>query len=223
MVNTLELGGMDNILIFDFDGVLADSLAPMLSYAGQVCRELGIATSPTISDLEALEKMEFSAFALQLGIPDEQIETFVTRNFELFTEREEPLQIKPGMKTVVSKLAEDNILTIITGNSCRVVEKFLEAYGMRSEFQTVLCAEHEGTRLEKILIIKNQYSAQNAELYMIGDAVSDIRAAGEAGVKSLAVAWGHQSKGKLIREEPYLIIDEPEDLLVYFFQGTGNK
>jgi len=223
MVNALELGGMERILIFDFDGVLADSLVPMLGYAEQVCRELGIAATPRISDLEALEKMEFSAFALQLGIPDDQIETFVKRNHELFSDREEPIPMKPGMGVVVADLAEDSTLAIITGNSCMVVEKFLEAYGMRSEFQTVLCAEHEGTRLEKILNIKNQYSAQNAELYMIGDAVSDIRAAREAGVKSIAVAWGHQSKGKLIQEEPYLIIDEPEDLLAYFSEGTGNE
>lgn len=213
---------MDRILIFDFDGVLADSLAPMLRYAEQVCRELGVLTTPTKYDLEALEKMEFSEFGHQLGIPDDQIDTFVMRNFELFTEREEPLQIKPGMKTVVSRLTEDNILAIITGNSCRVVEKFLEAYGMGSKFQAILCAEHEGTRLEKILNIKNQYSGQNAEICMIGDAVSDIRAAREAGVKSIAVSWGHQSKQKLIKEEPYLIVDEPEDLLSYFTKKVGN-
>ena len=214
---------MDRILIFDFDGVLADSLAPMLSYAGQVCRELGIAATPRISDLESLEKMEFSAFALQLGIPGDQIESFVKRNHELFSDREEPIPMKPGMGVVVADLAENSTLAIITGNSCKVVEKFLEAYGMRSKFQTVLCAEHEGTRLEKILNIKNQYHAQKAELYMIGDAVSDIRAAREAGVKSIAVAWGHQSKSKLIQEEPYLIIDEPEDLLAYFSEGTENE
>lgn len=223
IVNALELWNMNEVIIFDFDGVLADSLAPMLGYAEQVCRELGISVTPRISDLEALEKMEFSAFALQLGVPDDQIETFVKRNHKLFSDREEPIQMKFGMEAVVSALAENNTLAIITGNSCNVVEKFLEAYGMRGNFQTVLCAEHKGTRLEKILNIKNQYSAQKAELYMIGDAVSDIRAAREAGVKSIAVAWGHQSKGKLIQEGPYLIIDEPEDLLAYFSEGTGNE
>lgn len=216
IVNALELRNMKQVIIFDFDGVLADSLATMLDYAGQVCVELGTTITPTISDLEALEKMEFSAFALQLGIPDEQIETFVMRNHELFSDREEPIPMKPGMGVVVADLAENSTLAIITGNSCRVVEKFLEAYGLRSKFQTVLCAEHEGTRLEKILNIKNQYSTQNVELYMIGDAVSDIRAAREAGVKSIAVSWGHQSRQKLAHELPDLIVDEPEDLLAYF-------
>jgi len=213
---------MERIIIFDFDGVLADSLAPMLGYAEQVCRELGIAYTPTKADLEALEHMEFSEFGRQLGVPEDQIATFVSRNFELFTQREESLRITPGVDTVVRGLSKICSLVIITGNSCGVVEKFLTAYGLRNLFQNILCAEHEGNRLEKILKIKTQSSASEGEIYMIGDAVSDIRAARKAGVKSIAVSWGHQSKHKLTGEAPDLIIDEPEDLLTYFSEVAGN-
>ena len=210
---------MDRILIFDFDGVLADSLLPMLGYAEQVCRELGISYTPTKADLEALEHMEFSEFGRQLGVPEDQIEIFVSRNFELFTQRKESLQITPGMDSVVRVLSQFCSLGIITGNSCVVVEKFLTVYGLRNLFQNVLCAEHEGNRLEKILKIKTHTSTPNGEIYMIGDAVSDIRAARKAGVKSIAVSWGHQSKHKLTLEAPDLIIDEPQDLLTNFSKG----
>ena len=213
---------MDRILIFDFDGVLAASLAPMLSYAGQVCRELGYAYTPTKNDLEALDKMEFTDFGLQLGISEDQIETFVTRNFDLFTQREEPLPITPGIEPFVNALAESNELAIITGNSCRVVEKFLDAYRLRDAFQIVLCAEHEGNRVEKILQVKALSGTPGGEVYMIGDAVSDIRAARKAGVNSVAVSWGHQSKQKLISEAPDLMVDKPEELLDFFSYDGRN-
>jgi phosphoglycolate phosphatase-like HAD superfamily hydrolase len=57
---------------------------------------------------------------------------------------------------------------------------------------------------------------------MIGDAVSDIRAARAAGIKSVAVTWGHQSRQKLSQEAPDLIIDEPEDLANYFSGYSGK-
>lgn len=207
---------MDRILIFDFDGVLADSLAPMLSYAGQVCLELGYQCTPTQKDLEILDRMEFSEYGRQLGIPEEKIETFVTRNFELFSRREEPLAITPGIESVIRELSRIAILVVITGNSCKVVGKFLDTYGLQDEFQTVLGAEDDGNRVEKILKVISLTGESFGEVYMIGDAVSDIRAARKAGIKSIAIGWGHQSKEKLITENPDILVDQPEDLLTLF-------
>ncbi len=204
---------MNNILIFDFDGVLADSLQSMLTYAGQVCQELGYPCEPTQADLEALERMEFSEFGRQLGIPEAKIGAFVTRNFELFSSREDSLRITPGMESVIQALAERAILAIVTGNSSKVVGKFLEKYGIKDKFRIVLSGEDEGNRVEKILKVISLNSGANGEVYMIGDAVSDIRSARKAGVKSVAVAWGHQSQQKLAAEHPDYLVESPEDLL----------
>lgn len=213
---------MNNVIIFDFDGVLADSLASMLNYATQVCRELGISATPSKADLEALEKMEFSEFGRQLGIPGDQIGFFVARNHQLFSESEDPVPLKPGMETVIPALAEDYSLAIITGNSCKLVERFLDANQLRSCFQTILCAEHEGNRTEKIQQVKNLAGTPSNRTYMVGDAVSDIYAARAAGIKSIAVSWGHQSRGKLSQAGPDMIIDEPEDLLRDFLGDSGD-
>jgi len=198
---------VDRILIFDFDGVLADSLAPMLRYAKQVCRDMGVMADPTKEDLEVLEKMEFSEFGHQLGIPGDQIQTFVKRNHQLFSEREEPIPMMPGMQAVITGLAEDNTLAIITGNSCKVVEKFLDAYQIRDKFQEILC---------------DLAHTKTTDIYMIGDAVSDIRAARAAGIKSVAVTWGHQSRQKLSQNSPDLIVHDPEDLANYFSGYSGK-
>jgi phosphoglycolate phosphatase-like HAD superfamily hydrolase len=215
-MNILELGDMDRILIFDFDGVLADSLGPMLFYAGQVCQELGYPCTPTKKDLEILDRMEFSEFGRQLGIPEGKIETFVTRNFELFSRREEPLAITPGIESVIRELSQIAILEVITGNSHKVVGKFLDTYRLPNEFQTILGGEDDGNRVEKILQVISLNGGSKDEVYMIGDAVSDVRAARETGIKSIATAWGHQSKEKLLTENPDFLVDRPDDLLTLF-------
>jgi phosphoglycolate phosphatase-like HAD superfamily hydrolase len=204
---------MKDILIFDFDGVLADTLQLMLTYAGQVCQELGYSCEPTQADLEALERMEFSEYGRQLGIPEEKIGTFVTRNFELFLNHKEPLAITPGLEPILTELSTKTTLAIVTGNSKKVVGKFLKTYGLKEKFRIMLCAEDQGNRVDKINKIQDLLSSQCGEVYMIGDAVSDIRSARKAGVKSVAVAWGHQSQQKLAAEHPDYLVESPEDLL----------
>lgn len=207
---------MDKVLIFDFDGVLADSLQPMLAYAQQVCYELGYPCTPTQKDLENLENMQFSEFGRQLGIPEAKIETFVAHNFELFSGRTETLPLIPGMDFTIRELSKLAVLVVITGNSRAVVKNFLTAHGLQAEFHSFQAAEDDGSRVEKILKVKSQNGGSNCDFYMIGDAVSDIRAAREAGIKSVAVGWGHQSKQKLRRENPDFLVDHPEDLLTLF-------
>jgi phosphoglycolate phosphatase-like HAD superfamily hydrolase len=214
--NTLELGVVKKVLIFDFDGVLADSLDLMLLYAKQVCDEMGYPCVPTQHDLEALEIMEFSKYGMQLGIPPEKIDEFVSRNLKLFNSNEEPLPIFPGMDKVIIQLSGSAIVAMITGNSRIVVSKFIRAHGLNDDFQKVLTTEDAGNRVEKILDLKAQYKNPNNNFFFIGDAVSDIRAARNAGIKSVAVGWGHQSLMKLTKEEPDFIADKPTELLTLF-------
>jgi phosphoglycolate phosphatase len=212
----LKLGDMNQVLIFDFDGVLANSLAPMLRYAQQVCEELGYPCIPTQNDLEALEKMEFSAFGAQLGIQQDDMVAFVSRNLELFNSSREPLPIVPGMENVVRKLSQSTPLAMITGNSRIIVNKFLRANDLKSEFQIILSVEDEGTRREKILRIIEQYERPHEDCYFIGDAISDIHSARSSGINSVAVGWGHQSMGRLLQGEPDFTVGRPADLLLLF-------
>lgn len=215
-LNTLELRAVKKILIFDFDGVLADSLQLMLQFAKQACTEVGFPCDPTRSDLEALDTMEFTAYGSQLGIPRNKIDAFVSRSLELFNTREQPLPIFPGMEKVVVQLAGSAKLALITGNSRIVVSKFLRVYRLEDEFQIVLTTEDPGNRVEKILTLKMLDDNLEGESYLIGDAVSDIRAARKTGVKSVAVGWGHQSMSKLRKEEPDFTVDKPTDLVSLF-------
>ena len=205
-------------MIFDFDGVLAESLAPMLRNAQQVCQELGYPRVPTQKDLEALEKMEFSEFGVQLGIRQDDIDAFVTRNLELFNSGRESLAIVPGMENVIKKLSQSATLAIITGNSSIVVNKFLRENALLDRFEKILSVEDEGNRVEKILSIKEQYKRSNEDFYFVGDAISDVKSAHLAGIKSVAVGWGHQSMGRLIKGEPDFTVDTPGDLLYLFAQ-----
>ncbi len=50
-------------------------------------------------------------------------------------------------------------------------------------------------------------------VFMVGDSLSDVLAAKEASVTSVAVTWGHQSLEHLLRGNPDHVISCPHDLI----------
>jgi phosphoglycolate phosphatase-like HAD superfamily hydrolase len=63
----------------------------------------------------------------------------------------------------------------------------------------------------KKLLRKNGYN--RAEVVYIGDETRDIAAAKKAGVKSMAVSWGFNSKDVLASSNPDVLLEQPKDLL----------
>lgn len=204
------------ILIFDFDGVLADTLDDMLRYAGQVCAELGHPRNPTQADLEALDRMEFVEFGRQLQLPENQVHDFAQRNFELFARQLQPPKIFDGMQETLAQLSATSRIGIVTGNATRVVRGFLQHHGLAGYVDAMLTSDDVGSRVEKIRRVARDLGAPRSEIYVIGDAVSDIRAARQASTMSVAVTWGHQSREKLEGEAPDHVVHSPGELLQLF-------
>ena len=122
---------------------------------------------------------------------------------------------------MVRKLSQSATLAIITGNSSIIVNKFLRANDLIGEFQKIISAEDEGNRVDKILRIKEQYKRPSEDYYFIGDAISDIHSARRSGIKSVAVGWGHQSMGKLLKGKPDFTVDKPAFLLFLFAENKS--
>lgn len=204
---------MKGVLIFDFDGVLADTRAFMLATAGEVCSQLGYPCTPQPADLEALDPMSFDNLGRHLGIPQELVPEFTRRNLQAFGSPPEPMPLFAGWEQVIPRLATSCRLGLVTGNSAGAVRSFLHHYQLAQYFAMILTLEDPGERADKVRRITLALDGKSDRTYLVGDAVSDIRAARQAGIRSVAVSWGHQSLDKLQRAGPDRVIHTPQDLL----------
>jgi len=204
---------LEDVVVFDFDGVLADTLDEMLHIARQVCETMGYPCQPSPEDLNALNRMEFAELGRQLGIPERLVGEFVERTFKLFCSRPVPPRIFPGMREVVIKLAERSKIGILTGNTFQVVDQFLEANQLSAAIDVILSADVPGNRLVKLQRIVSQLGSPQGKAYLVGDAVSDVQAARQGAVTSIAVTWGHQSEAKLRSVNPDYLVHTPGELL----------
>jgi phosphoglycolate phosphatase len=201
------------IILFDFDGVLADTLDDLLNFAREVCAQLGFPRNPTPADLDVLETMSFVDYGRQLKLPPQYIDAFVSQCLQMFNQRLRPPEMFEGMGQAIAEAAKSNILAIVTGNTTPTVDGFLKENHLRKYIQLIIGVEQKGSRPEKIRLALRELGQGEEAAYMVGDAVSDIRAARETSIKSIAVGWGHQSPARLMTANPDYLVDSPQELL----------
>jgi phosphoglycolate phosphatase len=201
------------LILFDFDGVLADTLADMLRFAQEACDELGVEHRVVQTDLSELEVMSFATFGRACGMPENLVDEFVRRCTEKFAQKPAPPALFNGLGQVLRKLAESHVLAVVTGNTQGNVRTFLKEYGLEECFRAVYGVDMPGSKAEKILMAKSQFAAEAETVFMVGDSLSDIQAARAAGVRSIVVSWGHQRLSKLVGAGPDAIVHYPKELI----------
>ncbi|HND49707.1 MAG TPA: HAD hydrolase-like protein, partial [Anaerolineales bacterium] len=88
---------------------------------------------------------------------------------------------------------------------------FLAQHGLSDLFHAVYGVDTPGSKAHKIALARERFGEET--VFMIGDALSDVRAAKEAGVISIAVTWGHQSLETLLRGEPDYAVNNLHNLI----------
>lgn len=208
------------LLIFDFDGVLADTLADMLRFAQEACDELRITHTVVPGDLSDLEVMSFADFGRACEVPEQSVREFVRRCTSKFEQKASPPDIFPGLPDVIRILSDGNKLVVVTGNTTDTVNAFLVHHGIQDCFVRVLGVDLPGSKTEKIMEAKREFETVDEATFLVGDSLSDIRAAREANVRSIAVSWGHQSMDMLIRGKPDALVHSPDELLEVLSGGA---
>jgi phosphoglycolate phosphatase len=203
------------LIIFDFDGVLADTLNDLLQFGQEACDELGVKHIVKKDDLSNLEDMSFASYGRACEVPEHLVDEFVQSCFKRFAEKKSPPAIFSGMSKIVRRLAVNNTIAIVTTNSSQNVNAFLIEHGLGGCVDAVYGVDLPGSKAQKISIAWDQFSAdtKRESVFMVGDSLSDIRAAKMASVMSIAVAWGHQSLSHLLCGNPDYVAHFPHDLI----------
>ena len=203
------------LVIFDYDGVLADTLDDLLQFGQEACHKLGVKHVATKDDLNNLELMSFASFGRACEVPEHLIDEFVRICLNSFAEKNSPPDIFTGLGDVVRYLSVNHRIAIVTTNSSQNVNAFLTKHGLDGLIHAVYGVDSPGSKAQKISMAQNRLlEKRNQEsVFMVGDSLSDILAAKDASVTSVAVTWGHQRLENLIRGNPDHVINSPLDLI----------
>ena len=203
------------LIIFDYDGVLADTLDDLLQFGQEACDRLGVRHSVTRDDLGKLEEMSFASYGRTCEVPEHLVDEFVRICLSSFAQKRSPPAIFTDLSDVVRHLSANHTIAIVTTNSAQNVKTFLVKHNLDGCIHAIYGVDSPGSKAQKISMARNRLSNEKRQepVFMVGDSLSDILAARKASVASIAVTWGHQSLEYLLHGNPDYVVSSPYDLV----------
>src|SRR5512138_1825679 len=101
------------LIIFDYDGVLADTLEDLLQFGQAACNQLGVKHVVTKDDLTNLEVMSFATYGQACEVPEHLIDEFVRLCLNSFAEKRSPPAIFTDVGPVLIHLSSHHKIAIV--------------------------------------------------------------------------------------------------------------
>lgn len=188
------------LLVFDWDGTLADSTAIIAQALQSACRDVG---EPVPDEVSA-------RFVIGLGLADALAHVApalpVERHGELsaryrhhYLARDPEIPLFDGARELIDELrARGFLIAVATGKSRVGLDRALAANGLHACFDATRCADEGRPKPhpDMLLHLMARFGVAPAATLMIGDTTHDLELARAAGVDALAVAYGaHELHG----------------------------
>nr|WP_186349085.1 HAD-IA family hydrolase [Pseudomonas lundensis] len=205
------------MLIFDWDGTLADSIGRIVTSMQEAAQRAGRAER----DDEAIKGI------IGLGLPEailtlypdmaaEQVIAFRQHYANTYIALDaEPSPLFVGVvESLEAFRAQGYRLAVATGKARRGLDRVLKAHGWERFFDVTRAADETASKPDPLML--NQILAhcdmRPEQALMVGDASFDLLMARNAGIDSVAVSYGAQSIERLRDFDPVLEVDHFPEL-----------
>lgn len=196
------------VIIFDFDGVIVDSLPHYI----RIFNQSRLRKSQKPIKIEDLRDHNAREIIRSLGVTQLRL-PYLARKLKK-TVRKEIAGYKPvvGIETAIRKAKKDHQIGILTTNSKDNVHAFLKTH--RLELFDFIVTQPRLFKKDRSLrsILKKEGVAKKDMVY-VGDEIRDVEASKRVGTKSISVTWGFNSKKALKNAGPDFIVEKPRELI----------
>ncbi len=192
-------------VIFDFDGVIADSFDAAYLSAKAICKTL-------VSEDHYRELFSRNIYE-SMDDPGAHTKDCNHELFYDFLPDHMTKLAKPydGIHDSMDLLSQNFNLHIVTSNATKVVTDFIQKYDFAGMFGEILGYEVSKSKVEKMKILRKLHGVQQNALF-VTDTVGDIKEAAKIGHPSVAVTWGYCDEPVLLEAAPNYIARSPLEL-----------
>lgn len=190
-------------VLFDWDGVLLDSLGASFNVYNKIFARLGTKQLTRDEFLE-LQSPNWYEFYMKLGLPTSMWKQVDGEWMRLYKD-ESPSLYPDAMKCLTGLKASRLSLALVSNGSKARVEGELGRFGLKPFFPSVFCGEKKEELKPSPVMLRRALDTMSLapqSAVFVGDAPADIQAAKNAGVSSIAIARGPIQEERLGAENP---------------------
>jgi len=222
---------MFDMIIFDWDGTLADTREVILLAFQKVLRKVGC----NVSD-EFLEKLigigarNMFKEALEVGgiqYDERMIDELLEEKTKIHLTLTPKIRLFDGVTDLLKALKPLVKIALATMSNRRVIEKTLREKNVREYFDLIITIDEvEKPKPDPEAFIKcaEAMNCRPEKCVVVEDSIFGVIAARRAGMRCIAVPSGVYSKSDLEKEKPDLIIDsiKEKDKILAYIMGKNN-
>jgi phosphoglycolate phosphatase len=197
----------NSAIIFDFDGVLADTGHVAIKIIERIANSKNIAVPPE----DFIRTHDPKTIMKSLGIKWWQLP------YMGYLARKWAIEINPqaslfpwGSSLLNTAHALSNNVWIVSSNSPERIIKTLSMAGISFDKKNIIANVGFLSKSKYLKKIINKQKLDSDYVVYVGDEARDITAAHKAGIRCLSVGWGFQSSEFLSRLNSGMVLEDPE-------------
>jgi phosphoglycolate phosphatase len=195
-----------DLIVFDLDGTLADTLPDLVAAANFACRRLGLPEHPPEAIRGMIGGGERKLIQRLVGpAAQDRVEPCLKLYLDHYTRHNgEMTRVYPGVAKTLARLAGRN-LAVLSNKLQRLTQQALEAIDL-ARFFVAIRGGGEDIPLkpapDQLLALTAHLGVRPARTLMVGDKPADIRAGQGAGACTAAVTYGYGDPDSLRAAAP---------------------
>jgi phosphoglycolate phosphatase len=200
-----------DLIVFDLDGTLVDSLPDLAAAANHACRALGLPEHPAAVIRQMIGGGEKTFVRRFIGeehqdLFEEALGLYLAHYTDHCSDRTRPY---PGVKETLAALAAVKRLAVLSNKMERLSRRVVQLMGLEPLFAAVKGGDSYGVLKpgpQGLAALIKELGAAPERTLMVGDKPADILAGQSAGARTLAVTYGYGEAASLLAAGPDALV-----------------
>ena len=195
------------LIIFDWDGTLMDSLSRIVSCMQAAGNDFGLAqlTESEVHEIIGLELGQ-AISRLYPGLTADEVQQVRERYAHHYLQQDQsPSRFYEGIVPMLDDLrTRPTLLSVATGKSRKGLDRVMNAAGSGHYFHSSRCADETESKPSPRMVLEllELHGVAPEQAVVVGDTEFDMAMARNAGVDRLGVGWGAHRLHRLEKYQP---------------------
>lgn len=195
----------NKIVMFDFDGVIVDTL------------EMGLTINQeyfgNVEYSEIQDWAEGNVYSKKLR--EEEGNGSEVYYFEQYSKRVTKLIPIEGIEDIFKELIKQKFKIIIVSSADEeAIEIYLKEHNLDKYITRIMARKTNPSKVEKFKMVFEEFKIKPKETLLVTDSVGDVKEAHEVNMKAIGVLWGLHERERLERNGVDFIAETPKDILI---------